>query len=76
MPNQPCPVCGQSTVKDLEATNRIAHVNYYSCAVCYHIWTTDRHTGEFLRHITPPPGADGDQENVTTHRPTPGRALH
>ena len=51
---KPCPVCGRFTAKDLKATNKIAHVNY-SCEGCHHIWTTDRKTGEFLRHITPPP---------------------
>ena len=43
------------TAKDLKVTNKIEQVNYYSCEGCHHIWTTDRKTGEFLRHITPPP---------------------
>ena len=53
MPNQPCPACARPTPRTLDATNRIAYVNYYSCESCGHIWTTSRQTGEFLRHITP-----------------------
>ena len=55
MPVQPCPVCHRPTTRTLDATNKIAHVNYYTCEGCHHVWTTDRQTGEFLRHITPPP---------------------
>ncbi len=44
MPVQPCPMCNRATAKDLEATNKIAYVNYYTCEACLHIWTTDRKT--------------------------------
>ena len=55
IPIQPCPVCRRPTTKTLDATNQYAHVNYYTCEGCRHVWTTDKQTGAFLRHITPPP---------------------
>jgi len=28
-------------------------VNFFACDGCHHVWTTEKKTGEFLRHITP-----------------------
>jgi hypothetical protein len=30
----------------------LAHVNYYRCNTCGHVWTTDQQTGELLSDIT------------------------
>ena len=37
----------------LDEVSKNADVNYYRCEACGHVWTTDRKTGEILKHVTP-----------------------
>jgi len=53
VPAQVCPACVRTDTRDLEATSKIAVVNYHGCSRCGHLWTTSKNTGEFVRHITP-----------------------
>ena len=39
MPIRPCPECDKLTIRWLEASSRDAHVNYYRCDGCGHVWT-------------------------------------
>jgi uncharacterized Zn finger protein len=55
MPIQPCPACGQQTPRHLHETSKIAHVNYFRCDSCGHIWTTSKQDGSLVNHITPLP---------------------
>jgi len=52
MPIKPCPRCGELTSRRLDMPVN-ALVNYYRCATCGHVWTTDPKTDEVVTHITP-----------------------
>ncbi len=39
MPIQPCPECHTPAPRLLEALSNDAHVNYYRCQQCGHVWT-------------------------------------
>jgi uncharacterized Zn finger protein len=47
-----CPNCGALTPRELSGSD-LAHVNYYRCGECAHVWTTDKKTHEILTHVTP-----------------------
>ena len=55
MPVQPCPACARLTTRHLDFTSQYAHVNYYQCEGCKHIWTTSKKDGALLTHVTPLP---------------------
>ncbi|HXT69228.1 MAG TPA: hypothetical protein VN700_05715 [Vicinamibacterales bacterium] len=42
------------TPRELQASS-YATVNYYRCAECGHVWTTDKKTHAILTHVTPFP---------------------
>ena len=42
MPIQPCPECQTRAVRWLEASSQEAHVNYYRCEQCGHVWTLSK----------------------------------
>ena len=50
-----CPVCLVPTPRLLEASSEIAHVNYYRCPKCAHVWTVAKDDPTRLTHITPLP---------------------
>jgi len=62
MPFPSCPVCGAMAPSELEAS-KVAHVNYYRCGECAHVWTADKRTHAILTHITPLPPKGGDPES-------------
>ena len=39
MPTQPCLVCQLLAVRWLETVTEEAHLNYYRCERCGHVWT-------------------------------------
>ena len=49
---QPCPACNKPTARLLDGTSKDAVVNYYICGPCGHVWTTDKHSGAIVRHVT------------------------
>ena len=53
MPVQPCPACARPTTRHLDFTSQYAHVNYYQCHGCGHIWTTSKKDGSIVSHVTP-----------------------
>ena len=53
MPNKPCPNCGAIVARALDAASQDAHVNYYRCQSCGHIWTTTKDGSAIVRHVTP-----------------------
>ena len=53
MPVQPCPACSKPTPRRLDHTSEYAHVNYYRCEGCSHIWTTSKKDGSLVTHVTP-----------------------
>ena len=55
MPVQPCPACGATTPRHLHETSYMAHVNYYVCQTCHHIWTVDEQDPSKVTHVTPLP---------------------
>jgi predicted RNA-binding Zn-ribbon protein involved in translation (DUF1610 family) len=52
MPVLSCPNCRGLTPRELESSAR-AMVNYYRCADCGHVWTTDKKSNEIVSHVTP-----------------------
>jgi uncharacterized Zn finger protein len=59
MPIRPCPECGEKTprVLDMSAT---AHVNYYRCSACGHVWTTPKDDPDGpIKDVTIPPRKRG-----------------
>ena len=49
-----CPVCSTPNPRPLDFQSRYANAGYFQCE-CGHIFIMDKQTGEFIRHITPPP---------------------
>jgi len=39
----------------LHETSYMAHVNYYVCQTCHHIWTVDEQDPSKVTHVTPLP---------------------
>ena len=39
MPIQPCIECQSLAIRWLDALSKDAHVNYYRCERCGHVWT-------------------------------------
>ena len=58
MPIQPCPACAQQPPRHLDETSKEAHVNYYRCNSCGHIWTIHKQDPSRVTHVTrlPEPG--------------------
>ena len=52
MPPASCPVCHALTLRKLDAATEFATVNYYRCAKCGHLWTTDKKDSGKITHIT------------------------
>lgn len=52
MPILSCPNCTAGTMRML-GDQHFAHVNYYRCGECGHVWTTDKKTNEIVSHVTP-----------------------
>ena len=61
MPVLFCPICGDMTPRQLEASLVSPVVDYYRCGNCAHVWTADKATHTVVTHITPIP-----------KKPTPG----
>jgi hypothetical protein len=55
MPIQPCPNCGRQVARRLESSSQWAHVNYYICEHCGHIWTISKDASGRVTHVTPLP---------------------
>src|SRR5215510_11262685 len=54
-----CPECGHLG-RFLAEASKIAHVNYYRCDECWHVWALDReHPTSGPRDITPTVREDG-----------------
>ncbi len=58
MPVRPCPSCGVETPRKLDAVSDHAHVNYYRCPACGHVWTTTKDGAVILSHVTVAPSGD------------------
>jgi hypothetical protein len=54
MPTLICPRCHTETARSLEYPSQFAHVNYYRCANCAHVWTTPKDDPTRITHVTPP----------------------
>ena len=48
-----CPACDLAKTLFLEGPSTDAHVYYFRCPRCGHVWTTDRDNAGFIRHVTP-----------------------
>jgi len=46
MPTQPCLACQSLAVRWLETVSGEAHVNYYRCERCGHVWTLPKGQGD------------------------------
>ena len=58
-----CPNCQKRAGQDLELTNRYAHVNYYRCEACRHIWNVSGNDEPRVQHVTPiRPPRHGDRQ--------------
>ena len=42
MPTRPCPKCHTPNVRRLDSVNHDAHVDYYRCEACGHVWHTPK----------------------------------
>ena len=49
------PACSAQTPRHLHLTSDMAHVNYYRCETCGHIWTINKHDPSKVTHVTPLP---------------------
>jgi len=70
LPMSPCPQCRQQTVQALEGINAYAHVSYYRCRTCGHVWAIDRRHPALPIHVTDPSGVipPDRAERPETHR--------
>jgi hypothetical protein len=48
----PCPACDRPEARRLDAASEWAHVTYYICDLCSHVWTTDKESGHIVAHVT------------------------
>lgn len=55
MPIQPCPNCGFQVPRKIDVLSNWAHVNYYDCPNCKHIWTISKDGTGRITHVTPLP---------------------
>jgi len=46
-----CPNCFAASPRQLSMSD-IARVDYFRCAYCGHVWTTDKRTHEIVGHVT------------------------
>jgi hypothetical protein len=66
MPVQPCPRCGQSVPRWLEASSRDAWVNYYRCDQCGHVWAVAKPGKPDPNTLKLPPGETPPRDLSTT----------
>jgi rubredoxin len=53
MPTLICPRCEAETARALDYPSSFAHVNYYRCSQCGHVWTTPKSDPTNITHVTP-----------------------
>jgi hypothetical protein len=53
MPDQECPNCHATVARELKPPSDFAHVNYYRCERCGHVWTTTKDGARIVHHVTP-----------------------
>jgi len=55
MPVRPCPQCRNPTARLLESASEHAHVWYYRCEKCGHVWNVPKNDPDATpRPVTPP----------------------
>jgi len=60
MPIRPCPQCQTQTARVLDAASALAHVWYYRCDACGHVWNVPKTNPDGpIVHVTVPPNDIG-----------------
>ena len=53
LPEHRCPNCQSEDARWLKNTSQDAHVNYYLCGECSHVWAVDKAAEHMMRNVTP-----------------------